>query len=141
MACCKACEQGKPCSGGHSHKISGMKSSKVSLSRLGGLAVGYAGAKMATAKIPFLQGTTGGLVKLGGGIFLNMYSKPGSFLQGVGDGVFVQGIESTGTSLGVIQGLAPGRLGLSDTSRMRRLGSAIEGQGQQQRTKVYAKVA
>lgn len=145
MKKCSKCE-----AAARAHQISGTmkKSSSISAARLGGMAVGYAGSRFLSKKVTFLQGTIGGVVKTAAGIGLSMYSKPGSMMQGLGDGVFLQGVDTLGTSTGIF-GLQPGRLGLSDTARMRRLNNAIGGDGSLSggsdaavgRRRVYAKVA
>jgi hypothetical protein len=129
------------------------KASKVNFGHMGGMLIGYKVADVATTMVRkkdattgFLDGTMGGIIKVGGGILLGMYSKSGSLLQGIGDGVAFNGGVTLLRGFGVsMSGLQGGRLGLGADARYNRLNSQIAGgreaQMGEQRERVYANVA
>jgi len=142
-------------------KINGMKNykpkSKVNFAHMGGMLVGYKVAnevtKMVRGKkdgVPnptgMLDGTVGSLIKTAAGIGLSMYSKPGSLLQGVGDGIAFNGGVGLLTGFGVsMSGLEGARMGMGANVRYNRLASQIAGHDNvremEPRQKVYANVA
>ena len=150
MKPCSACER-------KAAKINGTmklpKASKVNFAHMGGMLVGYKVAQVVTTKVRkadaatgLLDGTVGGAIKLAAGIGLSMYSKPGSLMQGIGDGVAFNGGDTLLNSFGVsMSGLQGGRLGLGADARYNRLNSQIAGGREvpmgEQRERVYANVA
>ncbi len=150
MKSCKACER-------KAAQINGTmklpKASKVNFAHMGGMLVGYKVAQVATTMVRkkdattgFLDGTVGGLIKTAAGIGIGMYSKPGSLMQGIGDGVAFNGGVTLLNSFGVsMSGLQGGRLGLGAEARYNRLNSQIAGGREvpmgEQRERVFTNVA
>jgi hypothetical protein len=152
MTRCTTCERNAAKINGTKMKLP--KASKVNFVHMGGMLVGYKVAGVATGMVRkkdattgFLDGTMGGAIKAAVGLGLSAYSKPGSFMQGVGDGVAFNGATTLLNSFGVsMSGLEGARMGMGADVRYNRLTSQIAGNSNvremgEQRQKVYAKVA
>ncbi len=156
MKRCTACERAAAAKINGTMKLP--KASKVNFAHMGGMLLGYKVATEATKIVRgknsdgtpkatgMLDGFMGGAIKTGAGILLGMYSKPGSLMQGIGDGVAFNGGVQLLNQVGVsMSGLQGARLGLGADARYNRLNSQIAGGREvpmgEQRERVYANVA